>query len=154
MILPLDFKELLEEFAREGVEAVLVGGYAVAYHGRPRATKDIDLVLLHSDENLRRASAALARFGAPPNVVALLRAMAPTDVVFLGQPPLRVDLLLAIDGVSQDELFARSIEAQLDGVRLRVISRDDLITNKRAAGRPQDILDAEFLEHTRRATDG
>jgi predicted nucleotidyltransferase len=153
MVLPPDFKELLEEFARAGVEAVLVGGYAVAFHGRPRATKDIDLVLRHSDENLRRASEALAHFGAPPNVAALVRGMAPTDVVFLGQPPLRVDLLLAIDGVSQDDLFARSIEVRLDGVGLRVISRDDLIANKRAAGRPQDVLDAEFLESIRRAAE-
>ena len=64
MDLPLDFRELLEEFERDAVEAVIVGGYAVAFHGRPRATKDIDLVLEGSDANLARAAHALARFGA------------------------------------------------------------------------------------------
>jgi hypothetical protein len=76
--LPVDFKELLEEFARSGVEAVLVGGYAVAFHGRPRATKDIDLLLLGSPANLSRASEALQRFGAPPNVVRAVAEMKET----------------------------------------------------------------------------
>jgi hypothetical protein len=80
----------LEEFDRDAVEWLLVGGYAVAFHGRPRATKDIDLLLRGGADNLERAARAAARFGAPPNVVAALRVMAPTDVVFMGQPPLRV----------------------------------------------------------------
>jgi hypothetical protein len=89
--LPPDFRELLAEFARSGVEAVLVGGYAVAFHGRPRATKDIGLVL----------EGSLA------------------DVVYLGQPPLRVDLLRTIDGVDPAGLAARAIAAEIDGVPLR-----------------------------------
>jgi len=147
--LPLDFKELLEEFARSRVEAVLVGGYAVAFHGRPRTTKDIDLVLGPSAENLDRAADALARFGAPANVVASVRAMAPTEVVYLGQPPLRIDFLRTIDGVPTSRLFANAVLATIDGVAFRVISLDDLIDNKRAAGRPQDAIDADFLERVR-----
>ena len=149
MDLPLDFKELLEEFARSRVEAVLVGGYAVAFHGRPRTTKDIDLVLGPSAENLDRAADALARFGAPANVVASVRAMAPTEVVYLGQPPLRIDFLRTIDGVPTSRLFANAVLATIDGVAFRVISLDDLIDNKRAAGRPQDAIDADFLERVR-----
>ena len=149
MDLPPDFRELLAEFARSGVEAVLVGGYAVAFHGRPRATKDIDLVLEGSPANLQRASEALARFGAPAVVVEAVRMQAPSDVVYLGQPPLRVDLLRAIDGVDTESLVARAIATEIDGVALRVIDLSDLITNKRAAGRPQDLIDAEFLERVR-----
>jgi predicted nucleotidyltransferase len=139
----------LEEFARSSVEAVLVGGYAVAFHGRPRSTKDIDLVLGPSAANLERAAEALARFGAPANVVASVRAMAPTEVVYLGQPPLRIDFLRTIDGVATPRLLANAVSTVIDGVACRVISLDDLIENKRAAGRPQDLLDADFLERVR-----
>lgn len=147
--LPLDFKELLEAFASERVEAVLVGGYAVAFHGRPRATKDIDLVVGGSAENLAAAARALDRFGAPANVVRAVSTLKSTEVVFMGQPPLRIDLLGGIDGVTTDELFERAVAAVLDGAAIRVISLDDLITNKRAAGRPQDLIDADFLERVR-----
>lgn len=149
MDLPPDFKELLEEFGHAGVEFLLVGGYAVAFHGRPRSTKDIDLMLEGSLENLHRASEALARFGAPANVVAAVATMRPDDVVFLGQPPLRVDLMRVIDGVAPPGLFARAVPAELDGVRVKVISLDDLIVNKQASGRPQDLIDASFLEKVR-----
>lgn len=149
MDLPPDFRDLLEEFARAEVGAVLVGGYAVAFHGRPRATKDIDLLLTGDAANLERAAVALASFGAPRVVVDGVRNLAPTDVVFLGQPPLRVDFLRAVDGVSTDAIASRAVSAVLDGVPVRVISLDDLIANKRAAGRPQDLLDVEYLERVR-----
>ena len=149
MDLAPDFKELLEEFVREKVEFVIVGGYAVAFHGRPRATKDLDILLAGSAENLERAARAAARFGAPGNVVAALRGMTTSEVVFMGQPPLRVDLLRAIDGVDTDAVFARAVEYDIDGLAVRVIGLDDLILNKRTAGRPQDLLDAEFLERVR-----
>jgi predicted nucleotidyltransferase len=147
--LPPDFKELLEELARDAVELLVVGGYAVAFHGRPRATKDIDLLLAGSRENLDRAARAVARFGAPEHVVTAVRSMADSEIVFLGQPPLRVDFLRSIDGVSSANLFAQSVEANVDGVRVRVISLAHLIANKRAAARPQDLLDADFLERVR-----
>ena len=149
MDLPPDFKELLAEFARSGVEAVLVGGYAVAFHGRPRATKDIDLVLGGSAANLDRAAEALARFGAPSVVVEGVRTQAPSEIVYMGQPPLRVDILRTIDGVDSADLFARAVATEIDGVPLRVIDLSDLIANKRAVARPQDLVDAAFLERVR-----
>ena len=152
MDLPPDFKELLEEFARSGVEAVLVGGYAVAFHGRPRTTKDIDLVLGAAPENLRRAAEALDRFGAPPVVVEGVRDMKPTEVVFFGQPPLRIDFLRTIDGVTLHDLFANAVSTTLDNVEVRVISLGDLIANKLAAGRPQDLIDAAYLQRVRDKT--
>ncbi len=136
MDLPPDFRELLAEFARSGVEAVLVGGYAVAFHGRPRATNDIDFVLEGSPANLERAAEALACFGAPSVVVEAVRTQAPTDIVYMGQPPLRVDLLRTIDGVDSVSLFARAIAVEIDGVPLRVIELSDLIANKRVPRRP------------------
>ncbi len=149
MDLPLDFKELLAEFASSKVEAVIVGGYAVAFHGRPRTTKDIDLVLEPSPENLDRAAEALDRFGAPPVVVEGVRCMQPPEVVFFGQPPLRIDFLRTIDGVTTETLFANAVTTTLDHVPVRVISLPDLISNKRAAARPQDLLDAAYLERVR-----
>ncbi len=146
MPLPLDFKELLEEFVRENVEFVLIGGYAVAFYGRPRATKDIDLLLEGSPENLHRVSLALARFGAPEKVVAAIATMAHDDVVFMGHPPLRVDMLLTISGVGSSAIFEDAVRVQLDGIAMRVISLPHLIANKRAAGRPQDLVDASFLD--------
>ncbi len=147
--LPPDFRELLEEFETARVEAVIVGGFAVAFHGRPRATKDIDLLLDGSAGNLLAAAQALTRFGAPDNVVAAVASMAPSDVVFLGQPPLRIDLLRTIDGVTSERVFSHAVRTQLDGVSVRVIALDDLIANKRAAARPQDLEDVRFLERVR-----
>jgi hypothetical protein len=95
------------------------------------------------------SSDALARFGAPPNVVRAVLTMKPSEVVFLGQPPLRIDLLRTIDGLSTEEVFARAVHTELDGLALRVIALDDLITNKRASGRPQDLEDARFLDRVR-----
>ncbi len=149
MDLPPDFRDLLEAFARESVEAVLVGGYAVAFHARPRATKDIDLVLAGDAANLDRAARALALFGAPANVVEAVRALKDGEVAYLGQPPIRIDLLRTIEGVDPRGLFERAVPATLDGVPLRVIALDDLIANKRAVGRRQDLLDAELLEAVR-----
>lgn len=152
MDLAPDFRDLLEEFERAGVSAVIVGGYAVAFHGRPRATKDIDLLLEGSEDNLARAAAALQAFGAPPHVIEAARALKPDEIVYLGQPPLRVDLLRSIDGVEPERIFANAVLTRLDGVEVRVIGLDDLIANKRAAGRPQDLIDADILERVRTKT--
>ncbi len=149
MDLPLDFRELLEEFAREGVEHLIVGGYAVSFHARPRATKDLDLLLRSTPENLERAALALTRFGAPENVVSATRSMQDSDIVYLGQPPLRIDLLRTIDGVDCEGVFARAIAGRWNDLAIRVIGLDDLILNKQAAGRPQDLADVKLLQRVR-----
>jgi predicted nucleotidyltransferase len=149
MKLPPDFKELLEEFAREGVRNVVIGGYAFAFHVEPRATKDLDLLLDGSDENRERAARALARYGAPPNVVEATRTFAETEVVYLGRPPMRIDLLRAVDGVSTAQVMKNAIPATWEGTPIQVIALDDLIANKRAAGRAQDLADLVKLERVR-----
>ncbi len=149
MKLPSDFRELLEEFAREGVEHVVIGGYAFAFHVEPRATKDLDLLLEGSVANRERAARALARYGAPQNVVAAARDIAETEIVYLGKPPLRIDLLRSIDGVPTDDVLRNAVSTIWEGTPIRVIALDDLIANKRAAGRPQDLADLVKLERAR-----
>ncbi len=149
MKLPQDFKDLLEEFARERVEHVVIGGYAFAFHVEPRATKDLDILLEGSKENLERAAGALARYGAPPVVVEGVRNLAETEVVYLGQPPLRIDLLRTIDGVLPAQVLGNAVATTWDGTPVRIIAFEDLLANKRAAGRPQDLADALKLERAR-----
>jgi hypothetical protein len=144
-----DFRELLAEFARDAVDAVIVGGYAVAFHARPRATKDLDLVLEGSADNVARAVRALTRFGAPQVVVDGVSRQTASEIVYMGLPPLRIDFLRTIDGVDAQGIFARAVTARVDDVPVRVIALDDLIANKRAAGRPQDLIDVALLERVR-----
>jgi len=141
-----DFYAMLVEFAREGVESVLIGGYAMAVHGHARHTKDIDFVLEGSPENLGRAARALAHFGAARETVEAVRTLGPTEVAFLGQSPVRVEFLRTIDGVSTPALFEHAITIRTGDLDVRVISRDDLLANKRAAGRLQDLADVAKLE--------
>jgi len=145
MSLQSDFKDLLAEFAAAEVEYLVVGGYAVAFHGEPRFTKDLDLWLADRDDNLARARAALVRFGAPDEVLAALATAAPEDVVWMGHPPARVDLLKGVPGGDFDRAWANRVDARWDGVPVSVVSRSDLIALKRASGRPMDLADAEAL---------
>lgn len=151
MKLPSDFRDLLVEFASEGVEYVLVGGYAVGYHARPRATKDLDVLLFGTPSNLERAARALARYGAAEDTVSAVRTLEPTEIAYMGQPPLRVDFLRSVDGVETEAIFERALNAEWDGISVRVIGLADLIANKRAAGRKQDLADVEVLERARDA---
>jgi predicted nucleotidyltransferase len=149
MDLPPDFNDLLVAFASERVECLIVGGYAVAFHARPRATKDLDILLAGDAANLDRAARALELFGAPATVVTAVRSLKPTEIAYLGQPPLRIDLLREIDGVDTPGVFARAQAASWGGVAVKIIALDDLIANKRAAGRPQDLIDADLLERVK-----
>jgi hypothetical protein len=147
--LPPDFADLLAAFAAEGVEFLVVGGYAVAFHARPRATKALDILLWGDAENLARAAVALARFGAPDSVIAAVRSLAPNEVAYLGQPPLRIDLLRELEGVGGAGLFERAVCAEWSGIPVKVIGLEDLIANKRAVGRPQDRIDLSLLERVK-----
>jgi predicted nucleotidyltransferase len=149
MKLPPDFRDLLEEFAREGVEHVVIGGYAYGFHAQPRATKDLDILLEGSDANLAKAARALTRYGAPANVVAAVERLGPDEVAYVGQPPLRIDFLRTIEGVATAEVMSHAVPATWDGQTLREISLDDLIANKSAAGRPQDLVDVGKLVKVR-----
>jgi predicted nucleotidyltransferase len=144
-----DFRDLLAEFARFGVEYALIGGYAVGYYGKPRATKDLDLLVSGLGENLTRVATALTAFGAPANVIQNARTLAENEIVHFGVPPVRIDLLRFADGIDTEKALQRAERVDLDGLEIRLISLADLIANKRAAARPQDLADAELLERVR-----
>ena len=140
-----DFKDFLAVLASEGVEYLLVGGYAVAFHARPRATKDIDFWVSSTPENLERLVRALTRFGAPGSVVLAARTAGDDDVLWMGQPPTRIDIIRTIAGVDFARAYPNRVRAEWDNVPVVVIGGDDLITNKRAADRDQDRLDVSVL---------
>lgn len=145
MALPSDLIDLLAEFADAGVEYLLVGGHAVAVHGRPRFTKDADVWIGDDAENVRRACLALERFGAPLAVIEALPSADPLDVVWMGAPPVRIDLMKGVPGGDFGACWTRRVELMDEGVRVFVVSKEDLIRLKEASGRPQDLEDARAL---------
>jgi Nucleotidyl transferase of unknown function (DUF2204) len=140
-----DFADLLQAFNAAGVEYVVVGAYAVALHARPRATGDFDVFVRPSAENAERTYRALAAFGAPLRELTVADLSAAGLVFQIGVAPLRIDVITAIDGVSFDEAWSGRVRGSLNGIDANVIGREQLIANKRAAGRPQDLADLETL---------
>ena len=145
--LPEDFRDLLIELVDAGADFALGGGYAVAFHGHPRATKDIDILVRAVPANATRVYAALAAFGAPLQAFNVDEAdFANYDgVLQIGLPPLRIDVINKASGISFDEAVAEGDALQLEGRNVPVIGRNALLKNKRASGRLQDLADVEAL---------
>jgi hypothetical protein len=143
-----DFRDILSALSDEGVEYLLVGAYALAAHGLPRATGDIDLWVRPSAENAARVWRALMRFGAALDRLSTSDLTMPDVVVQIGVSPRRIDLLTSIDGVAFDAAWPERVLVQIDGLEVPVISRSHLIANKRASGRPQDVADVARLTKT------
>jgi hypothetical protein len=140
-----DFREFVEVFVANDVRFLIVGGFAVAAHGLPRYTGDLDAWIWVSSENASRVVRALEAFGFAGLGLTEDDFTQSDRVVQLGYPPYRIDILTSIEGVEFDEAWSRRVVFELDGVRVPFIGRDDLLTNKRVAGRPQDIADVERL---------
>jgi hypothetical protein len=142
-----DFADLLVALADGGVDFVVVGAHAVAFHGAPRLTKDIDVLVRPTLDNARRCWNALAAFGAPLGAagVAVEDLAAPGTIYQLGLPPVRIDILTEIRGVTFDDAWAGRVETCLAGRTVPLIGREALLRAKRAAGRRQDLLDVERL---------
>jgi hypothetical protein len=141
-----DFRDMLSALCDEGAEFLLVGAYAMAAHGCPRATGDIDLWIRPSGENAERVWRALKRFKAPVRDLTIAD-LTTSELVFqIGVAPRRIDLLTSIDGVDFDEAWPRRKMIEVDGQRLAVLGRDDLIRNKKACPRSKDQADALWLE--------
>jgi hypothetical protein len=144
-MMPDDLKELLRAFNDHAVKYLIVGGYAFGVHAEPRATKDLDIFIRSDEENSKAVFRALAQYGAP------LGDLTPSDFMDgttfqIGQPPARIDILQQIDGISFDEAWKNRVEGLVDGqIQAAVISRDDLIRNKLATGREEDMLDVKKL---------
>jgi predicted nucleotidyltransferase len=150
--LPDDFRDLLLELLDAGAEFVVLGGHAVAYHGHPRATKDLDVLVRATDANATRVYRALASFGAPLDLFDVKEAdfAAYDGVLQIGLPPRRIDILNRADGITFDEAVAEAQAFEVEGRRIPVIGLQALLKNKRAAGRDQDIADIRALETLRR----
>jgi len=141
-----DFRELLAEFNAHGVEYLVVGAHALAVYGQIRATKDLDVWVRPEVANAKRVLAALAAFGAALHGLTQDDLSTPGVVFQMGIPPVRIDILTAIDGVTFDEAWSERFQARFAGVPTAVLSKEHLIKNKTVAARPQDLVDVEWLK--------
>ncbi len=141
-----DYKEMLQCLSEEDVEFLLVGAYAVAAYGYPRATKDIDIFVHAEPRNASNLLKALARFGAPLAGVSEADFSTEGIVFQIGNDPRRIDILTRISGVDFQRAYERRKTISLEGLSIPVISVEDLVANKRATGRMQDLADVERLE--------
>ena len=140
-----DFKELLALLNAHGIEYVIVGGYALAFHGAPRYTGDLDIMVRADSENAALIIKALDQFGFGDAGLTPDDFQHPEKVVQLGVPPVRVDILTSLTGVSSDEAFSSRVEGTYGGVPVYFLGRDQLVANKRALGRKRDLADIEAL---------
>lgn len=140
-----DFAELVEAFNKNKVEFVIVGAHAVAFHGYARGTKDLDILIRPTRENISRVVAALKDFGV--GSLGLVEAdFTPENVVQIGVPPNRVDLLAEISGVETEKVWEMRVKGEYQGQPAQFISRECLLQNKKSADRRQDRLDVEKLQ--------
>jgi hypothetical protein len=140
-----DFAEMLSALSEAGAEFLIVGAHALAAHGIARATGDIDIWVKPTQENAERVMRALIVFGAPLKNLTV-DDLTKTDTVFqIGVEPCRVDILSGISGVQFADAWSRRLVLDIEGMSVPVLSRADFVTNKRASGRPKDLLDLELL---------
>ena len=145
MKLDKDFNEFVELFVANGVRFLIVGGYALAAHGYPRATDDFDAWVWANSENAEKIIECLTEFGFGSLNLTTDDFTTLDRVVQLGYPPYRIDIITSISGVEFENAWANRWVIDVDGMQVPFIGRDDLLTNKRATGRPKDLLDVEYL---------
>jgi hypothetical protein len=146
VLLSRDFRDLLSALSEADARYLVVGGYAVGVHGHPRATKDLDVWVEASSDNARKVIAALRTFGAPLMGLSEIDLQSPGVGLRIGVEPGRIDVLTKVSGVGFTAAWEGRMEASFGGVRAHVIGLAELIANKRAAGRPQDLADVAMLE--------
>ncbi len=144
--LPLDFKEFLKLLNDKGVKYLLIGGYAVAYHGYPRATNDMDVWIAVSADNAKRIVAALREFGFNFNELTEDLFLQQNKIIRMGNPPMRIEVSTGISGVEFERCYSERVTDVLDGVEVTIISLENLKQNKKAAGRLKDLDDLENLQ--------
>lgn len=140
-----DFSDLLRNLSDARARYIVVGAYAVIYHAEPRYTKDLDIWIEPTPENATRVWQALIAFGAPLRSLRPADLLSPDAVLQIGVEPNRIDILSAVDGLTFDEAWKNRVRTSYAGVPLFVLGRADLIRAKKAAGRPQDLLDVRRL---------
>jgi hypothetical protein len=146
-----DFKELLSALSDEGAEFLVVGAHAVMFFTEPRYTKDLDLWVRATEDNASKVFRVLARFGAPMSDLTVADLASEGTIFQIGIAPNRIDVLTSIDGVKFEDAWPRRVHSTYGGVPFALLSKEDLVTNKRAAGRDQDLLDVKRLEAATKA---
>jgi hypothetical protein len=150
-LLSQDFRDLLSALCEADARFLVVGGYAVGVHGHPRATKDLDVWVEASEQNAPKVIAALQSFGAPLMGISETDLRIPGTGLRIGVEPGRVDILTKVTGVEFAGAWTNKIEVLFGDVRAHVIGLTDLLANKRAAARPQDVADVAALDRLGRA---
>lgn len=145
-MLSKDFKEFIELLNENEVRYLVVGGYAVAFHGYPRYTKDLDVWIELSRENANKIVLALERFGFGSLDLKADDFLESDQVIQLGYPPNRIDILTALKGIAFDVCYRARVEVEIQGLSVAFVDLESLKKNKKATGRPQDLADAENLE--------
>jgi hypothetical protein len=140
-----EFEKLLALFNAHKVEYVVVGGYALAFHGAPRVTGALDLLVKPERPNAERILAALDEFDFASMQLTRADFMMPNNLVQLGEPPVQVDIMTTLTGVSWEHAAAGKVPTQYGATPIYVVSRDDFIANKRALGRKRDLADLEAI---------
>ena len=146
MRLSNDLREFLESLNSRGIDYVIVGAHSLAFHGRPRYTGDLDILVRATSENAAKLVDLLNHFGFGDASFKESGFTEPERLIQLGRAPNRIDLLTSITGVTSDEALTSKVPAELDGVPVFILGKDALIRNKRAVGRPQDIADLDTLQ--------
>jgi hypothetical protein len=148
MKLTRDLREFIELLNSHGVEYLLIGGWAFSFHATPRYTGDIDFFVRCDSENAKRLQRALTEFGFVDLPAFEESFLQPDRILQFGVPPNRIDILTQISGVDFSEAWQSRVSAKIDGLEVPVVSREVLIQNKKAAGRPKDLADADALQKT------
>lgn len=141
-----DFKEFIKSLNENKVRYLVVGGYAVAVHGYPRYTKDLDIWIESRPDNADKIISALDQFGFGSLDLQSEDFIEPDKIIQLGYPPNRIDLITSLPGVDFNQCFSQRVEIEIDGVQVNFIDLENLKKNKRASNRAQDLADLENLE--------
>ena len=145
--LPEEFKDFIKCLNSNNVKYLLLGGWAVGIYGHPRATKDIDFLVSADKNNLKKLQGAFLDFGSPPIDIESFHKSG--NVIRIGSSPTQIDIINSADGISIDDCFLRKNIIKIDDIEIKLISKEDLIKNKIASGRHNDLADVEKLEYNR-----
>jgi len=145
MQLPEEFKEFINLLNSNGVKYLLLGGWAVGYYSNPRATKDIDFLVFIDNSNLKKLEKVFHDFKSPPINIEILKEE--KGYLFIGSPPLRIEVISNADGINIKDCYKRKNIIEIDDVKINIISKEDLIINKKSTNRLKDLSDAEALEN-------
>jgi hypothetical protein len=144
----IDLIDLLRALNAAGAEYVIVGAYALAFHGRSRATKDVDIFVGSDSKNAQKVWQALLAFGAPLDDLRSDDLSTPGTFYIMGRPPNQIDIITEIDGVTFEEAWSARVPSTYAGVAVSYLGKSELIQNKKTAARPQDVADVAYLEST------